>query len=78
MQSSGSLHQGNKATACFSSWKECWDTVTVPGGAQKPRRCGTEEHGLVGNTGRRWTVGLRGLFQPLIDVLSIRQMLTAA
>ena len=30
-------------------------------------RCGTKGHGLVGNTGGRWMVGLddlRGLFQP--------------
>jgi len=40
--------------------------VTVPGGVQETFRCCTEECGLVGNTGNRWTVGLddlRGLFQ---------------
>ena len=40
--------------------------VTVPGGVQEPFKC-TEGHGIVGNTGDRWTVGLddlRGLFQP--------------
>ncbi len=41
--------------------------VTVPGGVQGTCRCVTKEHGLVGNMGGRWTVGLddlRGLFQP--------------
>ena len=34
---------------------------------KKHVRCGTEERGLVGSFGGRWTVGLddlRGLFQP--------------
>jgi len=42
--------------------------VTVARGVQETFRCCTEEHGLVGNIGDRWTVGLhddyRGLFQP--------------
>ena len=41
--------------------------VTVPGGVQRTFGCCTEGHGIVGNTGDRWTVGLddlRGLFQP--------------
>ena len=41
--------------------------VTIPGGAQEKFRCCTEGHGLVGNIGDRWMVGLddlRGLFQP--------------
>ena len=41
--------------------------VTDPGGAQEMFRCCTEGHGLVGNIGGRWTVGLDdlgGLFQP--------------
>ena len=40
--------------------------VTVPGSIQETCRCGTKGNELVGNTGRRWTVGLgdlRGLFQ---------------
>ena len=40
--------------------------VTVPGGVQEMFKCCTEGHGLVGNIGDRWTVGLgdlRGLFQ---------------
>ena len=40
--------------------------VTVPVGVQETVRC-TEEHGLVGNTGDGWRVGLDdliGLFQP--------------
>jgi len=40
--------------------------VTVPGSVQEAFRCCTQEHGLLGNTGDRWTVGpddLRGLFQ---------------
>ena len=40
--------------------------VTIPGGVQEMFRCCTEGHGLVGNIGDRWTVGLgdlRGLFQ---------------
>ena len=41
--------------------------VTVPGGVQEPFRCRTEGHGLVGNIGGRWMVGLDhpgGLCQP--------------
>jgi len=41
--------------------------VTVPGGLRETLRCCTEEHGLVGYIGDRWTVGLnylRGLLQP--------------
>jgi len=41
--------------------------VTVPGGVQETFRCRTEGHGLVGNTGDKWTVGLddlRGLLPP--------------
>ena len=40
--------------------------VTDPGGPQATFRC-TEGHGLVGDIGDRWMVGLddlRGLFQP--------------
>ena len=43
------------------------DGVTVPVGVQETWRCGSEGHGLVGNVGGRWTVGLddlRGLFKP--------------
>ena len=39
------------------------DWVTVPGNVKKR----VDEHGLEGNTGGRWTIGiddLRGLFQP--------------
>lgn len=39
----------------------------VHGVAQEPCRCGSEGHGLVGNSGGRLTIGLgnlRGLFQP--------------
>ena len=42
-------------------------TITFSGFIQKTIRCCTEGHGLVGNTGDRWTVGwddIRGLFQP--------------
>ena len=35
--------------------------VTAPGGAQETFRCCTEGHGLVGNIGDRWTVGLDDL-----------------
>ena len=41
--------------------------VAVPGDVQETFRCSTEGHGLVRNTGNRWTVrldDLRGLFQP--------------
>ena len=41
--------------------------VTDPGGVQGTLRCCTEGHGLVGNTGDKWTVGLvdfDSLFQP--------------
>ena len=41
--------------------------VTIPGGVQGTYRCCTERHGLVGNIGDRWTVGLDdlgGLLQP--------------
>ena len=41
--------------------------LTVPGGIQGTFRCCTEKHGLVGNNGDRWKVGLDGpvgLFQP--------------
>ena len=41
--------------------------VTDPGGVQETFRCHTEGHGLVGNIGEKWKVGLddvRGLFQP--------------
>ena len=41
--------------------------VTDPGGVEETFRCCTEGHGLVGNTGGRWMVGLHhlgGLFQP--------------
>ena len=41
--------------------------VTVPGGVQEMFRCCTEGHGLVGNIGNGWMVGLDdagGLFQP--------------
>ena len=40
--------------------------VTAPGDVQETFRCCSEGHGLVGNIGDRWTVGLndlRGLFQ---------------
>ena len=37
--------------------------VTVPGGVQEVFRCCAEGHGLVGNTGDRWTVGLDDLFR---------------
>jgi len=43
------------------------DGVVVPGGVQEAFRCCTEGHGLVGNIGDRWTVGLDDLqafFQP--------------
>lgn len=43
------------------------DGVTDPGGVTEMLRCCTEKHGLVGNTGGRWIVGmddLEGLFQP--------------
>ena len=39
--------------------------ATIPGGTQKIYRC-TEGHGLLGNIGDKWMVGLgglRGLFQ---------------
>ena len=35
--------------------------VTVPGGLRETLRCCTEEHGLVGYIGDRWTVGLNDL-----------------
>jgi len=35
--------------------------VTIPGGVQETFRHYTEEHGLVGNTGDRWKVGLDDL-----------------
>ena len=35
--------------------------VTIPGGVQGTYRCCTERHGLVGNIGDRWTVGLDDL-----------------
>ena len=41
--------------------------VTVPGGVQGTFSCCTMAHGLVGNIGGRWMVGLDdlgGLFQP--------------
>jgi len=41
--------------------------VSVPGGVQETRRCGTYGHSLVGHIGAGWAVGLddlRGLFQP--------------
>ena len=41
--------------------------VTVSGGVQEKFRCCIEGHGLVGNIGDIWTVGLNdlgGLFQP--------------
>ena len=41
--------------------------VTISGGDQEIFRCCIEGHGLMGNIGDRWTVGLddlRGLFQP--------------
>jgi len=41
--------------------------VSVPGGVQETRRCGTYGHCLVGHIGGGWAVGLddlRGLFQP--------------
>ena len=41
--------------------------VIIPRGVQEMFRCCTEGHGLVGNIGDRWMVGLddhRGLFQP--------------
>jgi len=37
------------------------DGVTKPGGAQETFRCFTERHGLVGNTGDMWMVGLDDL-----------------
>ena len=40
--------------------------VTDSGGVQETCRCCTEGHGLVGNIGDRWMVGLddlRGVFQ---------------
>ena len=40
---------------------------TDPGGVQEVCRCCTEGHGLVGNIGGRWMIGmddLGGLFQP--------------
>ena len=42
--------------------------VSVPGGVQETRRCGTKgQQGLAGNAGGRWMVVLYdpgGLFQP--------------
>ena len=41
--------------------------VTIAGGVQETLTCCTEGHGLVGNIGDRWMVGLDdlgGLFQP--------------
>jgi len=41
--------------------------VIITGGVQETFRCCTEGHGLVGNSGGTWVVGLddlRGLFQP--------------
>ncbi len=35
--------------------------VIIPGGVQETFRHYTEEHGLVGNTGDRWKVGLDDL-----------------
>jgi len=42
------------------------DRVTDPGGVQETFKCCTEGHGLVGDTGDRWTAGLDlgGFFQP--------------
>jgi len=41
--------------------------VTVPGGVEQTFTCCTERHGIVGNTGGRWMIGLDDLgvlFQP--------------
>ena len=37
------------------------DGVTVPGGVKETCRCFSKGHGLVGNIGGRWLVGLDDL-----------------
>ena len=41
--------------------------VTIPGGVQETGQCCTEGHGLMGNIGAWWMVGLDDLINPIFQ-----------